>query len=310
MSRAAVRRGSCTRRALIGLLVLLSSPLSCAASRPAPPRAPVLATSTDAVPPDLDLVVRVDLAKVRAALGPAGLALVRRGAAGTLAADAETALVANAIEHSDTAVLAVRPELIPGEADNVLVLVGHFAGLGVEQALRQSGWSNATDLGGDVRRFERKGKVSRAGAARVYAFRDEALVFVSPAEVDSVEAVIERGMAPNPLRPKATGVLAFAARLRALRLGLGSQYPSLAHALGDAAGVAGNVESTGTGLAVELAFELPSEAAAGQSAADLARVQEVVASTEGKLATMAHDTKIEAVGRYVVLHLALERGIL
>jgi hypothetical protein len=293
-----------------GLVVLLSSTLGCAGSRPAPPRAPALATSADAVPPDLDLVVRVDLAKVRAALGPAGLALVRRGAGSTVAADGETALVANAIEHSETAVLALRPELIPGEADNVLVLGGHFAGLGVEKALRQHGWSGAADLGGDVRRFDRKGKVGRASAARVYAFGDDALVFVSPAEIDSVEAVIEHGMPPNPLRPKASGVLSFAARLRALRLGLGYQYPSLANALGDAAGVEGSVESSGTGLAVELSFELPSEAGAAESAAALARVQQAVATTEGKLGTMAHDTKIEAVGRYVVLHLALERGIL
>ena len=299
------------RRSLSAALALLGwVQLGCASSHAVPPRAPALAASGDAVPPDLDLVVRVDLAKVRAALGPAGLALVRRGAASTVAADGATALVASALEQSDTAILAVRPELIPGEADNVLVLAGHFAGLGVDQALRQSGWSGATNLGGDVRRFDRFGKVGRASAARVYAFGDAALIFVSPAEIDSVEAVVERGMAPNPLRPKANGVLAFAARVRALRLGLGAQYPSLADAVGDAARVEGNVDSTGVGLAVELELELPSEAAATASAAALGRVQQAVASTEGKLGTMAHDTKVEAVGRSVVLRLSLERGIL
>lgn len=284
--------------------------LGCAASRPLPPRAPALAVPTDAVPPDLDFVARVDLARVRSALGTAGVDLVEREAGGQATADATTKLVSDAIDHSDTAVLALRPELVPGEADNVLVLTGHFHELGIDDALRSAGWSAAVDLGGDVRRFERPGKLSRAAAARAYAFGDEGLVFASTAEIDSVEAVLERGMAPSKLAPKAKGVLAFGLRLRIVRGELERRYPILARAVGDTDRLEGSVDTTAKGLALEVSFELPSEAAATDSASALGEVRQALAASEGKMGTMAHAAEVQAVGRFVVLRAPLERGLL
>jgi hypothetical protein len=282
----------------------------CAASRLPPPHAPALATPGDAVPPDLDLVIRVDLAKVRAALGPEGLAALRREASSAVAAETESQLVMQALERTDVVCLALRPELIPGEADNVLVLSGHFAGLDVERSLRRAGWSAPIDLGGAVWRYDRSGRASRSAPVRAYVFGDDGLVFVSAAEIDSMEQVLEHGMAPNPMKPKARGVLAFAARFRVLRGGLSARYPFLAGTIGDAAGVEGSVDSTEAGLGLEIALELPSDERATSALADLERVQQVLGATDGKLATMAHAAKLEAVGRYVVLHVPIDRGIL
>ena len=82
------------------LLALALSALACA-SRPPPPPAPSLTSPADALPADLDLVVRVDLEKVRTALGPAGIELMRRGT-GALPSDPGTALVTKALERTTT----------------------------------------------------------------------------------------------------------------------------------------------------------------------------------------------------------------
>ncbi len=299
------------RRGVVAFgLALAPAALGCAASRPPPPRAPTLALPSDALPPDLDLVVRVDLARVRAALGAEGLALVRRGASTALVTDASGAILEGALERADTALLALRPELIPGETDNVLVLEGHFADLGLERALRAGGFSAPVDLGGDVRRFEHPGKLGRSAAARVYAFGDERLVFVSIAEIDSVEAVVERGLTPNQLKPKASGVFGFALRLRGLRARLDRTFPLLAVAFGDAIHLEGSVESTDTGLALEMSLELPDAAGASRSADAFGRVRQAVLTTEGKLAAVAEGAQATAVGRFVVVRLPLARGML
>ncbi|HWP09184.1 MAG TPA: hypothetical protein VNN72_25750 [Polyangiaceae bacterium] len=290
------------------LLALLLAAAGCAAPPP-PPRAPSITTPADALPGDLDLVVRVDLEKVRAALGPAGAELMRRGT-GALPSDPGTELVARALERTSVAFLALRPELVPGEADNVLVLSGRFADLGLDQALASAGFASPVDLGADVRRFDRKTKVGRAAPARIYVFRNEQLVFVSAAELDSVEAVLERGMRPSPLRPREQGVLAFAARLRALRYGIAQRYPSIARAVGDAAGVEGSIDATPEGLGLDLSLELPSELDAQASAEALGRVKEALEGADGKLGALAKGARAEAVGRYVVVRLALVRGLL
>jgi hypothetical protein len=180
----------------------------------------------------------------------------------------------------------------------------------VDRALRASGWSAPVDLGGDVRRFDRDGKVSRSSPARVYAFADERLVFVSTAEIDSVEAVLERHRAPSSLEPQARGVLAFAARLRTLGQTLVERYPELADAIGPAGAVQGVVDSTATGLGLEVSLELPSETSAERTAEALGRIRQALASTAGKMAAMAHNANIQAVGRFAVVRVALERGML
>jgi hypothetical protein len=301
-----VRRAPVRRAVALTFTLVLTA---CGGSRPAPPRAPALSTPVDAVPPDLDLVLRVDLAKVRATLGPAGFASLR-GEAGDAIAEARQELVERALEASDTAVLALRPELLPHEADNVLVLAGHFGELGVDRELRASGYAAPVDLGGDVRRFDRPGKVSRSSPARVYAFSTDRLVFVSAAEIDSVEAVLERHRAPSSLKPQARGVLAFAARLRTLGTALIDRYPDLAEAIGPASAVQGVVDSTPTGLGLEVALELPSESSAERTSEALGRIRQALGATTGKMAVMAQTANIQAVGRFAVVRVALERGML
>ena len=76
--------------------------LGCAGSRPPPPPPkPPLVEAKGALPPDLDLVVRIDLARVRSALGPAVVADLRRAAQASSGLQGTESLLAPLFEHAD-----------------------------------------------------------------------------------------------------------------------------------------------------------------------------------------------------------------
>jgi hypothetical protein len=82
------------RRALLGLAA--TSMLGCG-PRPigAPPSAPALVSASDVIPPDLDVVVRFDLGRVKSALGASVLSGLSR----------EVLSAAGGAEHTDELVL-------------------------------------------------------------------------------------------------------------------------------------------------------------------------------------------------------------
>ena len=116
--------------------------------RPQPPAAPSVTAPSDLIPPDLDLVARLDFGRIRATLGDAVVTtlsqqlLSRSGAA----RDAEQ-LVVTSLLSADEIYLGYRPspQLLP--LDLVLSLKGHF-----DQPLHAPpGFRGPRDLGGDFR---------------------------------------------------------------------------------------------------------------------------------------------------------------
>jgi hypothetical protein len=289
--------------ALLSALVALAMP-GCASEQRKPPRAPALGAPNDAVPPDLDLVIRLDLGRIRAGLGPEAVRGLRENAFEKQAAGADDAWVADAIEQSDTALVALRPELGTEGPDNVIVLSGRFAGL-APLVKTPPGWRPPIDLGADVRRFDRKLTGSRASPARLYAFGDRELVLVSVAEIDSVEAVLERGRPASPLRPKASGLLSFQARLRDARRLLEGRFPILGRLLGSARSLAGVVDVTGDTLTTDLGLELAEETHATEAASALDRLAKELAKTDGRAGVIAENAKVQAAGRFIGIRLNL-----
>jgi hypothetical protein len=263
-----------------------------------------LSVPGDALPADLDCVVRIDLQRVRSALGPAALSGLRRGAAAT-SGDLAEGWIADAIERSDVALLAFRPEFADGGPDNVIVLRGRFAG--VKPPIGPHAWRPAVDLGADVRRYDRLAAPSRSSPARLYAFRDEQLVFVSAAEIDAVEAVLEGGRARSSVQPPARGVVAFAARLRGARRTFGKRFPILASALGDAKAVTGSLDARDQGLVAEVALELETDAQALRVAELVRSVAAVLAAGQSRWSGPARATMLESAGHFAVLRAVLSR---
>ena len=283
----------------------------CAADRGIgrPPRAPQMVAPNDAIPADLDIVIRVDLARVRAGLGPEAVRALRKNAALENAAEPTDAWVSDAIERADTALLALRPEFGSEGPDNVLVLNGNFEGLWPLTGAPE-GWQTPLDLGGNVRRFDRKRLGVRSSPARFYAFGKEQLVILSAAEIDSVELVLEQGRPPNTLKPKASGLLSFQARLRDARRLLGRRFPILGRLLGDAVSAAGTVDIGADTLVTDLGLELLDPGQASAAATVLDELAKSLAGVEGRIGLVARNAKVEAAGRFVAVRVSLDRASL
>ncbi len=288
-----------------GVVAALAVSLAgCAASRPPPPAAPVLVDPVDALPADLDAVVRVDVARLRAALGTLLFAGLRRVATASLDDDGASVFLLAAIERSDLAVFAFRPELEGDGVDSVLVLRGRYAGLDPRDHAASPPFQSPRDLGGAVRRYDREQPAARGAPARIYARSEDLLVIVSAAELDSVELRLERVSAAEEapvVRPPARGIVAFAARLRALRLTLHDRFPLLADMLEDAREGHGVIEAGQNGASVELSLPFASEASAETAKLGLTGVLQAFGAREGAFSELARRTEVERAGAHVVL---------
>src|SRR6185436_17326036 len=127
---------------------------------PPPPAAPRVTSAAELIPADLDVVVRLDLARVRAALGAAALAalagqVLARGQGEPGSDDLEL----SSLLEADQVYLGYRPSPLWAPLDRVLALQGSFTQLMHPPA----GFSGATDLGGDVRYWDAKTPPSARG---------------------------------------------------------------------------------------------------------------------------------------------------
>jgi hypothetical protein len=219
---------------------------------PALPPAPAATSAIDFITPDLDVVVRLDLARVKAALGVTALtALSREVLAHDSGGQEPDELVVASLLAAEQVYLGYRPSPLWAPLDRVLALQGHF-----EPLLQPpSGFSGATDLGRDLRHWDRRSAPkSRGGVARVYAQGDRVRAFVSEAELDSVERTLALdGLgSARRLEPPEEGTISLAAR--PALLGRLAGHGTLRELLEDAKALqaVADLESDGVRLKLEL----------------------------------------------------------
>lgn len=286
------------RRAL--LLALSALGASCGPKPlPSPPQAPAVMSASDLIPADLDVVVRFDLGRVKAALGATVLtALAREVLSAAGGAEHSDQLVLESLLGADVVLLGYRPSPMLAPLDRVLALQGSF-----EQLARAPlGFAGAVDLGGDVRYFDRKssGALARGAVARIYTASSRVRAFVSEAELDAVERVLETGGAERRLAPPEEGTLSFAARPGLIsRFGGRGALGELLDAAKALHGVA-DLESDGVRLKLELTL-----AKAEQAEALAGAGRQALQRLGGSLAAAA---ELGAVGERVVLSARLERS--
>lgn len=302
-------RSACLRgeRAAFRIALVSLTLAACAAERRAPPAAPLLASALDPIPSELDVVVRVDVARVRAALGAETLAALRRGFAA--AGDETERLLGDAIERADVFVAAARYD--DRLVDHVVAVQGDFRGIRVRPVSSPGGWQAPVDLGGDVVRYDREPK-GRNDPARIYVRSYELVVVVSEAAVDSVEAVIERGAPPNRLAPPERGIVSAALRIRpgANPFGLRERLPLLGDLLAGARSLEGFVDGTPDGFRLEVGCELATAPDAARAVEVLDGVRSVFGRRDDRAGALARLTTIEAAGAHVVVRAELARDVL
>jgi hypothetical protein len=234
------------RALLLGLSAVACGPKAA----PALPAAPIITSAVELIPPDLDVVVRLDLARVKAALGATALAALSRE---VLAHDSggpePDELVVASLLAAEQVYLGYRPGPLWAPLDRVLALQGHFEPL----ARPLTGFSGAIDVGRDLRYWDRRSAPSsRGGVARVYAWGDRVRAFVSEAELDAVERTLTGLGSERRLAPPEEGTLSLAARPSLL--GRLAGHGTLRELLDDAKALraVADLESDGVRLKLEL----------------------------------------------------------
>ena len=211
------------RRSLLGVLGLGAINVACRSTTPRAAKSPERRQHFDAVelfPADLDLVVRVDLARMRVALGPMAQSLSSK-----MSADLELddALMLRALEQARVAWIGTRiGDMETG--DRVLVVEGD-----VEDVRPDGDVFTEMDppLVEGVKSFERRGPLARDATARIHLLGSQTILFTTGVEVDGVERVLLHGPDPGRRDPRAEGILGLDVRGRRLPPRLERKFPSI-----------------------------------------------------------------------------------
>ncbi|MDC0685909.1 hypothetical protein [Sorangium atrum] len=195
------------------------------AASPLGPRVVRRIEPADLLPADLDLVVRVDVARMRDGLGQAASDELARRALDEVPDEA----LESALQRADVVWLGLRLADLE-EGDRVVVLEGRMAGLTPDPGRWEP--ARAAQDGGAVDRiavFDRRGGVagSRADTARIIALGDRAVALVSAVEVSSVARVLRDGPDARRGDPAAEGLVSLDLRARRLPPYLARRFPSI-----------------------------------------------------------------------------------
>lgn len=270
--------------------------------------APRLKNPNDAMPADLDVVVRVDLGQIRRTLGAEALSALRTRVRpdGSSRDPAAERLVSDAMARADVVVIGLRPGSRPELTDNVIALTGDFEDLAIERYDATPPFDTQADLGAAFRVFERDKPLDRSLPARIYSHAGRLLVFVSYAEIDSVERRIESGASDAALKPSARGVISVAARPAPIAVKIAERSPMAAQLLGRGKVLRGHLELSTTGLSseIELEFEFAEDARRAADAAAL--IGRLLAKKPGLMGEIARAVAVEAVETSVVVRLLLD----
>jgi hypothetical protein len=304
------RYGGTVRRAWT-LLVVAHLLVACAGDRRPPPAAPSLEAPSDALPPELDMVVRIDVGRVRSALGAPALALIRGELKGS---DALGRFGLDVLERSDVFVLGLRYEPSSegyGIADAVIAAEGDFRGLDPRKYSIRPPWQAPIDLGGDIRRYDRGKPDKRGDPARLYLRSNRMMVVVSEAAIDSVEAVVERHAPPNPIRPPERGIASAALRLGRGNslLGNRARFPMVSEALDATRSVEVWIDQTAKGFEAQAAFELETEAHATRAAEILEVARTTLQDGKGWGGILARHSKVTVSGKHALVDMEMPLSV-
>lgn len=208
----------------------------------------------DLIPADLDLVLRIDLARMRAGLGEESSAELSRRALDETGAEA---FVREALERAEVAWLGLRvADLIGG--DRVLVVESRDRPAEPDAIAWEA---KPSDLEG-VAIYDSIRLAPRSGTARIVTLPGETTIYVSPVELDSVNRILEQGPDPNRCQPAARGVLSLDWRVKPPSHQLQNRFPSLARLMRGIERLRATLEFRGQELRLEGRMSCRDEAAA------------------------------------------------
>jgi len=252
-------------------LVVLAA---CSGAEPKRPRAPgEVAIShrlhpNEVFPADLDLVVRIDLERVKSALGQS----FEQELGSRFSADP---MLSRAVQKGRAVTVGIRVADLD-RGDHVIVVEGDSKNFDPSA----EGLKERASTNDKVRIFSRDQTAARDSTHTVVVLDDRAVAFVSPVESDAVMRVLREG--PDDLRgqPLAEGIVSADVRPRRLSPALERKFPSISRLIAQIARIKALLSVGDNGLRLEGEIIAKGEPGAEQILKFLTTLQEG-ASSEG-----------------------------
>lgn len=290
---------SLTRRRLgfLALAILAFSCLACSSDAPAKtaddvasaPRVSKSLSVDELLPADLDLVVRIDLARLRRNIPADAVDLA-------FAALEKDALLATAMRAAKVVTVGVRVEDLES-GDRVLGLEGSFEDFPIDEELYVFEKTANEKLG----LWKKKSRAMRDGVALIAKESGRTLWFVSPVERDGVLRVVASGPDERRGIPQAEGIFSVDYRPRRLSPKLEEQFPSIGRLIAEVVSVRMTVDVEERGLVLEGKIAAKSEAYAQRVLAFLGTLRDLAPSYALALRSM----KTDVAGHVVHFEVAL-----
>jgi hypothetical protein len=245
-------------------------------------------------PADLDLVVRLDVARMRSSIGPAAASAM----AARAAREAGDDVLRAALACADVVWLGARVRDL--DAGDHVVLV---EGSSCAPELDLASWKEQPSRNKSVKIVDRVDPARRTGTGRVIVFGDHATAFVSPMEMDSVARVLEGGPDARRGNPVAEGVVSLDVRADRLPPSLEQKFPSIAAILAGLERVRGTAVVVDEGVQIDVQILSPTAKGAEKALRFLTALRDNV--EDARLAAVIRKVSIEQIEGTVRVRLLL-----
>lgn len=294
------------RAAALASALILSASAGCGPAKDAkagvrPAQVEHRLEARDLLPRDLDIVFRIDVARLKAGLGP--------GVAERLAARAGEhggeGFVSEAMARADAVWIGMRlADLDTG--DRVVVAEGRLGEIRIEP----SEWKETTPaaINEGVQILDRQGLVARDGTGRIVVAKDKLYAFISPVEVDATTRLLRDGPDEGRGDPTADGLVSMDVRGHRLPLSLEKKYPSIAAVIAGVLRVRGAATMVDSGLRVTIDVTAKSADAAQRVEKFLVTVRDNVG--DARYAGLMQGITIERVDTHLHLGATIPAAVL
>jgi hypothetical protein len=245
-------------------------------------------------PVDLDLVVRLDVARMRSSIGPAAASAM----AARAAREAGDDVLRAALACAEVVWLAARVgDLDAG--DHVVVVEGPSC----TPELDRARWRPEPSRNKSVKIFDRVDPARRTGTSRILVLGDHATAFVSPMEMDSVARVLADGPDARRGNPVAEGVVSADVRAGRLPPSLEQKYPSIAAIVAGLERIRGTAVVVDEGVQIDIQILSPTTKGAEKALRFLSALRDNV--EDPRLAAVVRKVSIEQIEGTVRLRVLL-----
>lgn len=244
----------------MALLATIGAAGACVSERPPSVRpAPGPLSPSAALPDSSDLVLRLDLERLR---GELGAELLRRVLVATLVNDADAPsnnLLAAAVDRADLGLLGLELGSSLTSSSKVVVLRGHFGSLDPD-----AHWSPLSPDQSALEAFDADAADSAGALTRAYRLDDELFVLAPRTEATAIERGLA-GAGREGLYPPDRGLLSLALRPQAFVETFLGRYPTLGGYLSGARAARAYADPDSSGLRAQVELEFSSNESAAEA---------------------------------------------